>query len=130
MVEELSSEEIEENIEIELVTEEYTDIDGQVLAVSRSNLYNRRVDYFIRIYNGELQERQDFYDEGRLFHSSEWSSPAELYLSDGQVKVYGGGSDDGMDPVEWAEGYSQEWLYEYTTELWIDNKRHHDGNTN
>jgi hypothetical protein len=128
---EYSSEYIEENLQTELITEQYSDIEGQLLAVSTSTLDNRRVDYFIRIFNGKLQERQDFYDDGRLFHSVDWISFDELYLSDGKVKFSGDGeSGEGIDPPEWAKRYAKDWLYEYTTEIWAENKDKYDKENN
>jgi hypothetical protein len=129
VVQEYTSEEIENKIQIELVTEEYTDIEGQLLVVNRSELDNRRVDYFIRIFNGEIQERRDYYDNGRLFHSEDWSGISEVGLKGGKVKIYPGTGNERRDPVDWAKDYSSSWLYEHTTEIWVMNKKDHDQGT-
>jgi hypothetical protein len=131
MVHELDSEEIKNNLQTKLVTEEYPDIEGQLLAVGRSKLFDRRVDYFIRIFNGKLQERQDFYEGDQLFHSGDWRQYDELFLSGGQVKFPGEGhGTEGKDPISWAEAYVEDWLWEYTTEIWSEERVHRDENTN
>jgi len=127
MANEYSSEYLENNLQTELITEQYPDIEGQLLAVSTSRLDNRRVDYFVRIFSGKLQERQDFYDDGRLFHSVEWTPLDELYLSNGKVKFSGDGeSGEGTEPSEWAKSYTEGWLYDYTTEIWNEKKSRYD----
>lgn len=129
MVEEHESGIENETMSIELVTGEFTHIEGQLLAVNRAEIGDRRVDYLIRIYNGELQEKRDYYDGGQLFYSDEWISPAELYVSEGGIKTRHPGNDDPMDPTEWAEKYSRDLVSEFTIDAWPEMKEDHGQNS-
>lgn len=111
---------------VELVTEEFIHIEGQLLAVNRAEIGNRRVDYLIRIHNGKLQEKRDYYDGDQLFHSDEWKSPAELHVSQGGIKTYHPGDDDPMDPTDWAERYSEDLVTEFTIDAWPEMREDHN----
>ena len=122
MVEQYDYDEIEEKLELRIVTGESSDIQGQLLTVTRGELESRRVDYFIRIIDGSLQERYDFYDGERMIGSSDWNNMEENSVQGGKIKSSHSHTGETYEPVPWAEGHVEKIMPDFITEVWEEQK--------
>jgi len=75
---------------------------------------DRKLDVKIRLVNDELQEKRDFYFEGELFHSTEWTSglgtwsEASVTLPEGYIHTL----------RSYIELYLDHWGHDEINEIW------------
>ncbi|WP_049905890.1 hypothetical protein [Halorubrum californiense] len=118
MAEEDLSEVDYDDLTIELVTDEYKEIEGKLLAASKAEIGSKRADYLIRIHNDTLQEKRNYSHKGEIFYSTEWTEPGDLYVIDGGIKTTYDRGDDPMEPIDWAEGYTKDLVDEFLIDIW------------
>jgi hypothetical protein len=131
MVETIDSEVAVEKMQTELLTDVTMEDEGDLIAIGRGILHDRRIDRKIRIIDGILQEAHDFYFEGELFEQGEWHRFELNSLTDDEQTVVTGG--DGHPPErtpidEWLESYVTSMFADYLTEVWEDSRRHYENN--
>lgn len=133
MVENIDVEVAAEEMETELLTDVSTDDDGELLAIGRGKLHDRRMDRKIRMIDGTLQEAHDVYYKGEMFQPGEWNGFELISVSsDEQTVVTGGaGHTPERTPIdEWLESYGTSMFADYLTEVWEDSRRHFENEDN
>ena len=122
MVEEYDYQAAMENVDSGLVSETSREHEGNLLAIGSATLEDRRVEQCIRIEDGRVEEKYDFFYQGEIFDSGDWESIHLVSLDDDGETVLVGETprDTERIPVQdWAESYCVN-LVDEITEIWED----------
>lgn len=98
--------------------------DGLV-AVVRGQLNDRQVDWKIRVHEGALQSACDYYHDGTLISSGDWSRFEFVGINAAgdtvQIAHQHGGDEIPLD--EWIEGAAAGYLEDELGEIWSEVKQ-------
>jgi hypothetical protein len=122
MVEKYDYQEAMENVDYEVVSETSREYEGDLLAIGSATLENRRVERSIRVRDGQVEQKHDFFYEGETFDSGDWHDISLVSLDRNGETVLVGETPRDTDrlPVqEWAESYCVN-LLDDVTEVWED----------